>query len=241
MTCNGRCQHELALVRENFHTFAAHEFLRRMTRPGLGLDHANCGVDQCTQLQLDMDTYEPKHTSAECDCESLGPPLDEVMQCLDARVIPVPRVCGTRLENAKLDVLSYDEDGGSTPYVALSHLWADGLGNPREIALPRCQILRLASLVRGLDGHRPRGQDHSEDRELFLWCDSLLCPVQPREHATKDQQRGKRYALALIRDVYTRAAYVLVVDASVVCYSVQKIGMRDAATRVFTSRWIHRL
>jgi hypothetical protein len=30
-----------------------------------------------------------------------------------------------------------------TPFVALSHVWSDGLGNPAANSLPQCQLLRL--------------------------------------------------------------------------------------------------
>jgi hypothetical protein len=34
-----------------------------------------------------------------------------------------------------------------TPYVAISHVWADGLGNPASNGLPRCQLDKLFALL----------------------------------------------------------------------------------------------
>lgn len=35
-------------------------------------------------------------------------------------------------------------------YVAISHIWADGLGNPKENAMPRCQLMLLQAGVNAL-------------------------------------------------------------------------------------------
>jgi hypothetical protein len=35
-------------------------------------------------------------------------------------------------------------------YIAITHVWADGLGNPRENSLPTCQIKRLQQSMSAL-------------------------------------------------------------------------------------------
>ena len=34
-------------------------------------------------------------------------------------------------------------------YIALSHVWADGLGNPKANSLPQCQLRRIYKLLTG--------------------------------------------------------------------------------------------
>ena len=98
----------------------------------------------------------------------------------------------------------------STAYVALSHVWADGLGNSEETALPRCQLSRLKAWIDTLDPEWEDGStppDHSGDKpELLLWCDSLCCPVMSPE--------GKNMALRQMYRPYDEAAAVLVLDRS---------------------------
>ena len=228
MTWNGWCLHEVAVLRGEFITFSAHEFLRSMIKPSLGLDHTRCNADFCLQLQTN-ESYKPKHTTVHCSCENLGPvgpPLDTVIEYVTAEnTIPVLRILGRSADVLNIEVLPHTSGDASAPYVALSHLWADGLGSQDELALPRCKVLRLASIIRNLNGLIPWGRDHPEDRELFLWCDSLLCPIEPKQNATVDQKRSKANALDKMRDVYTNAAYVLVLDASIECYFVtQKLA-----------------
>ena len=86
----------------------------------------------------------------------------------------------------------------NTPYVAFSHVWADGLGNQQAFALPPCQVQRVQRLVQGINGRKfVRGVEGEEvalleDRRLYLWCDSLLCPVIEQLPSNLDTESAER-------------------------------------------------
>ncbi len=79
------------------------------------------------------------------------------------------------------------------PYVAISHVWSDGLGNPNHNSLPFCQIKRLQELVQ-----------ESTGKPLPFWIDTICVPLEER-------LRGK--AIANMAKVYRSAAAVLVLTA----------------------------
>jgi hypothetical protein len=57
------------------------------------------------------------------------------------------------------------ESTGDICYVAISHVWADGLGNPFGNALPRCQLIGLQNLAKGVV------QASGLDVPALLWLD----------------------------------------------------------------------
>ena len=134
-------------------------------------------------------------------------------------------------------------------YVALSHVWADGLGNPCANALPRCQLLYIGQLVNNLDiaansrvirdldlKEQDRGvrQEHEEGvEELLLWCDTLCCPVRP--------EAAKLMALEYMYQTYQNACHVLVLDASLRTDNIDSSDIDEVSMRIFTSPWMRRL
>src|SRR3984885_1142300 len=56
-------------------------------------------------------------------------------------------------------------------YVAISHVWSDGLGNPEENSLPRCQLQFLQKRLVNLEG---LGSDPSH---RLLWMDTICVPT----------------------------------------------------------------
>ncbi|KAF2011119.1 hypothetical protein BU24DRAFT_472277 [Aaosphaeria arxii CBS 175.79] len=87
-------------------------------------------------------------------------------------------------------------------YIAISHVWADGLGNPSENGLPLCQVKRLRAnllkLQRLLVG---------DDANVLFWMDTLCIPVGPDEYSLRLVQIDK------MASIYKRAMTSLVLDA----------------------------
>lgn len=122
----------------------------------------------------------------------------------------------------------------STSYVALSHVWAEGLGNPTATALPRCQLSRLKTLIDNLDFEYLDMSYHPEDApEMLLWRDTLCCPVESKEAHTM--------ALRQMYRTYDEASVVLVLDRSLISHRVGGMTYDEACVRIATSRWMTRL
>ncbi|XDG01327.1 hypothetical protein ABKA04_000942 [Annulohypoxylon sp. FPYF3050] len=112
-------------------------------------------------------------------------------------------------------------------YVAISHVWSDGLGNLHQNALPRCQLRRLSDLVKALPG------DYSA--QLF-WCDTICIPPD-----SVNRPKAQSCALDQMRTVYSKPKTVLVLDSWLLESSMQ--GKRDIETlmRIFACTWNTRL
>ena len=226
------CPSEAAAALTSFYTIATVHFVSMMSKPSLGISHQQCTENRCYNVLNNAATYRPLHVDDRCDCECIGPDMNDIVACCLDGTYPVLHIVGESVAKISVKALPFQEN---TPYVALSHVWADGLGNPEATTLPRCQLLRIRSLVENLREHQPwihHDLSDLNERPLLVWCDTLCCPVEPHL---------KPFALEKMRDVYKQAAYVLVLDKSLLLYDLNTIGVLEASMRLLTARWIGRL
>lgn len=102
-----------------------------------------CSEVQCAKLQLNEDQYRSRHTES-CDqvsCYEVVADPDEIHMILTGPGGSYPLICpqldlydGSR----RIDLTTYRP---GPEYVAISHVWSDGLGNVRRNAIPSCQII----------------------------------------------------------------------------------------------------
>ncbi|KLU85489.1 hypothetical protein MAPG_04512 [Magnaporthiopsis poae ATCC 64411] len=239
----GWCKSDIERIRQSVDGLATRNFLSNIEKPE-GCHHDSCSVRICNAAQIDDSNYALAHDESCSGCDVIGIDQEEVKAILnveESEAFPLLRlelggVGDGRV--AKIHVERYDEN---KPYVALSHVWADGLGNPRENALQSCQMDRLARLIKEMPYQAvPReagGQAEPEERPRYwFWIDTLCCPISLKE---------KRIALERIAAVYRRAAHVLVLDKSVFPFTSDGEGPAKAAENclrmVGSSTWMRRL
>lgn len=93
-----------------------------------------------------------------------------------------------------LQNLSYEIiESGDAPYIAISLVWADGLGNPHANSLHKCKLHHLRALVDAVNANDPN-KTPSKYNGSLIWLDTLLSP-------TRDGP-GKQTAIEKIRLVY---------------------------------------
>ncbi|KAM0818180.1 hypothetical protein AB5N19_03989 [Seiridium cardinale] len=115
---------------------------------------------------------------------------------------------------------------GSRPsirYVAISHVWRGGLGNPSMNSLPACQLERIQDLVNRLYGSR--------DSPVPLWIDTLCVPLPPG---------NRRLAIQNMKAVYQNADKVLVLDTFLES-SKLSANATENLMRIHSSSWMQRL
>jgi hypothetical protein len=98
--------------------------------------------DQCVAFNTDPSDYEVKHVMIDCMCSMVVTPHEQLTKVLRAGAIPLIEIeqgndTGTSWR------LQVHPRTRKSQYVAVSHVWADGLGNPFANALPLCQIRKL--------------------------------------------------------------------------------------------------
>ncbi len=119
--------------------------------------------------------------------------------------------------------------------MSLQKVWADGLGNPFDNSLPRCQVIKVAQLVETLQESvaEKNGGSGSSSGAYRFWVDPFCCPVEPE---------GKRISLQRIAAVYRNAAHVLVLDKSLSSVPAEGVHPAELALRaVGESPWMRRL
>jgi hypothetical protein len=116
------------------------------------------------------------------------------------------------------------ESNPGTKYVAISHVWTNGLGNPLANSLYSCQARRIARYVKSIS--------ENGDQNVPFWLDTLSCPVSPEE--------ALDLAISMMRETYTNAEKVLVVNSHLVDREQPGLGM-EILCLILSSSWSRKL
>lgn len=141
----GWCRSQVSMILRTFST--SYAYYVSAIRPDQvqhnGPNHRYCTDDRCN-LRRDEKEYQYAHTEkcqhqGNMNCEMLQAPLNDIMKILGAGGILL-----IRLESNQL-VATRAKYG--LPYVAATHVWSGGLGNPKGNAMPACQLREMAELT----------------------------------------------------------------------------------------------
>ena len=226
------CPSQMQVLADKFSSPQALGFVASCFREDdTGLRHDSCDKANCRAADMMSFRRLPRHVNNHCACELLFVNEDLLAQCLSKGCLPLIRI----VEDKDLNTISIDvvASTDSTAYVALSHVWADGLGNPGANALPRCQLSKLKNLINNLDKNAFSGKFSSYGSKILLWCDTLCCPATYEE--------SKNLALGQMYRTYDDASIVLVIDNGLMSHTVSDMDLYEASLRVALSRWVRRL
>ena len=209
----------------NSHIQTLH-FLTFLGQPNSDDFHSRCDKNRCLASQSKLATYQMKHVTG-CNCEQLSIDTKRLAKILEDGYLPLLRIKrGHTLNELSVELVSSQ---ATSRYIALSHVWADGLGNPRENALPRCQLDFLQRTIKEFyEDVLPE-----EFRGVLLWCDTLCCPAQPG--------KAKNIAIVKMKKTYLEATRVLVLDASLAIQDIRTMDLYEACIKIINSRWTRRL
>ncbi|KAF3924480.1 hypothetical protein ABW21_db0202228 [Orbilia brochopaga] len=230
--------------------------------------HAKCTKEMCVGNNIDEATYVTRHVDGACDCEHDGPNIEDVKKCLRDGHIPSLSFTvvggeyqGMTVKPQKVEQASFwrrhQSKSGlskSLDYVALSHVWSDGLGNPFANTLPRCQLRRLAyytnytmkdgrakgfkggfekafNLSKHIFSKRVGGVwDQEGDFECCIWVDTMCVPLE---------KEYRKLAIKNMNQVYRQARYVMVLDASIARHDFR--SDEELMARIVLSTWMRRV
>ncbi|KAI1632878.1 hypothetical protein F4809DRAFT_61187 [Biscogniauxia mediterranea] len=187
-----------------------------------------CTPYKCVRRQIPDVNYRTKHVEGCEDCDDIVANLDRLCEILEQGQIPLILTMEENDENSEIIFYEYDAKDDNVPYIAISHVWSDGLGNLDRNALPRCQLLRLSNMVRNLPG--------GYSNMLLFWCDTICVPPDSAK-----RHRAQNLALGQMRNIYAQAKTVLVLDSWLLNSSMK--GEKDTETlmKIFTCPWNTRL
>lgn len=184
-------------------------------------DHHTCTALFCVLKTVDTSNYVPKHLGddwdADCSCSYIHADAGMIISTIQGGDNPVVKLQGPLLDRSNSSLAVSASTG--VPYVAISHVWADGSGGTAEVGLPLCQVWKLAALVSSI---LPSGA---------FWMDSLCVPKDPDT---------RRKALKLMGRAYLDAEIVLVLDSTIKQCSAEA-SPNELLLHVVLSPWMRRL
>lgn len=224
MAANGLCPSEIHRLRSSHLTIQTQNFLTWMKKEASGVQHQNCTERICWASHNNVGQYVAKHRQDTCQCTDFLIDVPKTIEILSRGLLPLLRIKpGPALEDIQVGVVEASSD---LKYIALSHVWADGLGNPYANSLPKCQLELLYELSRPF-------ADMEHDEDILLWIDTLCCPVEPPE--------AKTMSLNLMKIPYTSASHVLVLENSLRDIESSGLDSAEICLRILTSGWMRRL
>lgn len=144
----------------------------------------------------------------------------------------LPAVCLDDKSAIKVVNISPDSDLIEQPYVAISHIWADGLGNPSANAIHLCQLRLIQERVDALAArHYNKLCLQQPPGHMPFWMDTLCVPAHEGE--------AKTMAIASMETIYKKAVAVLVLDRDLL--TLGAISPLERAVRIAASPWNTRL
>lgn len=143
------CRSEIKFLQG--YTISSAYFASRMARTKKG-NHAECTETKCVAYQVTSD-YHPMHVNDDncigSHCLLIGPETKRISSLLPKEATPVISVCSMQTDSQKVTV-EVEDSTLVDQYIAVSHVWSDGLGNPKSSALYCCQVQRIQIMVNDL-------------------------------------------------------------------------------------------
>ncbi|KAJ5930627.1 hypothetical protein N7466_006120 [Penicillium verhagenii] len=246
------------------------------------LDHTNCKGMICTAAKLfaipyeppqavtqspnptkvaplqDRVDFEPKHALKGCSCSKMMIPVQDVVNILKDDKIPLLKFeknhqggCSRlRIVPAKVD----------SRYVAVSHVWSDGLGNSQDNGIWQCQLDSIVESLCQLPNHRGETMSHLalNRRETLLpgsipgvysrntpydlfWLDILCIPnVSVLRGHVSDPQELRTSAICQISAVFAGAMQVMILDKEIQNLRLDTYRMPEILALFQGSNWATR-
>ncbi|KAF5233613.1 hypothetical protein FAUST_8049 [Fusarium austroamericanum] len=202
-----------------------------------------CTPQRCKARVLDDATYKTKHATWDCRCDFVKADTSRLCGILQKESIPLIEVVDPDDGHAEI---TFNEAQPGTKYIAISHVWSDGLGNTSENAIPRCQLQRLSRYVQNITD--------SHGDYVYFWLDTICippdkicgCECSPIELCNppcrgRALEMAQITSLGLMRKTYEDADAVLVLDSWILETTCEGKSHVETLLRIFTSSWTRRL
>jgi hypothetical protein len=191
--------------------------------------HESCKKTECVANNVDESDYVTRHVQEDCTCSHLQANVEQLHKILQDGGVPLLMITPggeDNLGNESLKVEIVRKRIGKQ-YLAISHVWSDGLGNTEGNSLPNCQLKLLYEQARrvltggeyvpryenGAFGplhtgvarlaHFAGNQVLRRDDSVLVWIDTMCIPHQPDVRSL---------AIQRIREVYVDGQCKLLAD-----------------------------
>ena len=143
MLSRGWCTHQVYSLAKKCRPLVF-SYLARLERlPPRIVDHRPCSaMSQCVAFNVNMMDSEPSHVEHGCACPTITIPYDETIAIIENYGVPLFTIEDAD-ESDREPCLRVQERKRKSTYIAISHVWIDGLGNSKTNGLPACQLRKL--------------------------------------------------------------------------------------------------
>lgn len=216
MVASGWCPNHVHMCHKVFGV-AALIYSSTILRP-FQRTHPECSKLQCVAYTVD-ERRVTKHRLPGCCCAFAGSVEKDLCRLVASGAIPLVRIDWAHNTGPTVTIVPSD---GKMSFVAVSHVWSHGLANASSNALPRCQLDRICTFAKKLEGS-----------PSYLWIDTLCVPRQPFTL--------RRIAIQGIRKVYEQASSVLVLDEELMACQLKCLSLEAKLMLINLSGWMRRL
>ncbi|PMD63598.1 uncharacterized protein K444DRAFT_661042 [Hyaloscypha bicolor E] len=120
------------------------EFYHLLSLPnGLNVNHSRCAKAHCSCFDINEQTYRTKHVDDCIMCENHTVLEADLVRIIRQDEVPLIRSTTDKYGNVTIAIVKMTID---TDYIAISHVWACGLGNFQNNGLPQCQLQVIDSI-----------------------------------------------------------------------------------------------
>ena len=224
MQARGWCLYDLNRLRTQAGLVSILYYYCNIPPPRSSRDHSSCTGERCLAMTTVPATYKLSHRNQGCHCPLLVADDKEVIRTLLNGSIPLVKMAfDSQSKNPRMSIECFTH---AEPFVAISHVWAEGAGNVQANALHACLLDEISSLVRKLPGS-------TAQKAVPFWIDTICVPVKPPDMQT--------LALNKMREPYERASSVLVLDAHLRSLASKSLSPTELLAQVACSSWMRRL
>lgn len=171
MISNGWCPHQVRHLSKVYKS-KTFSYLATLDRSSQRLaDHKRCSEHSaCIAYSTSTATYQVRHTTDDCTCSMIATPYRDLVKVLRRGGIPLVSIEHVTGATPSHRLRVHSRSAGSK-YIAISHVWADGLGNLGQNGLPLCHIEKLHARLLALK-RLFKGDDVSK---ALILASSFLC------------------------------------------------------------------
>ena len=203
-----------------------------------GVSHAQCCSTGCVAFDIDDSSYFSRHEES-CElemCDSVDATSTAVSDIIEDDY-GIPLMSCSLASNGRIQF----EVVRAKPhyrYIAISHVWSGGLGNPKKNALPECAVkhilYRIKKLRRTMSKSTVVKSYLSSKEPVLFWMDTFCIPVG----ATFRPARKK--AINQMTEIYSGAEAILVLDPQLQRLRWADMRPEEALVHVLCCPWMSR-
>lgn len=209
----------------------------------IGTNHQNCTEQACHVDNLQDYPAQHFQTCSCRDCHLVHAPVEKVAAIYRAGHVPVLScTLDPTTGNLSIDVLASQD---CESFIAISHIWSDGLGNDTANALYECQLVDVVQQARRLQSLLREKTDHSQttpvaqslhtnfpnSEPVLFWLDTLCIPLD---------RDVRKLAIGRIDWTFAAAKAVLVRDPSIRHLSPLEMPLLQLAVHMRCLKWLTR-